>query len=81
MVKTNKTKMSSARNRRLSVRVQSCFSSRNEILLTLSGAQAVFWTGTVLEMHSSDTGHVTFFWGTNFAWGAHFLFGEAQAVI
>ena len=65
-----KTKKCPAQYLRLSLRVHSCFSSWNEILLTLSGAQAVFWRGTGPEMHSSGTGPVTFFRGTSLAWGA-----------
>ena len=41
----------------------------------LWGTPAVFWGSTVLEMHSSGTEPVTFFWGTILAWGAHFLPG------
>ena len=39
----NNKKRSSAQNLRLSIRVHTCFSSWNEILLMLGRAQAVFW--------------------------------------
>ena len=63
-------KRSWAQNLRLSVGVHSCFSSSNEILVTLGGAQAVFFGGRDPEMHSSGTGPVTFFRGTILTWGA-----------
>ena len=51
-----KKKRSSVRNHKLSLHVHSSVSSWNEILLTLSGAQAVFWRSTGSEMHSSGFG-------------------------
>ena len=40
-----------------------------KVLLTLSGAEAVFCGGTGPEMHFSGTGPVTFFWGTTVTGG------------
>ena len=67
----NQKKNSSARYLRLRLGVHSWFLSWNKILLTLGGAQAVFWGGTGPEMHYSGTMPITFFWGTILAWEAH----------
>ena len=71
----NQKKRSSAQNLRFSLRVHSCFSSWNEILLMLKRGTSSILGGTGPEMHSSGTGPVTFFRGTNLAWRAHFSLG------
>ena len=68
-VKTKKKIRSSMRNLRLSLGVHSYFLSWSKILLTLGDTSSIFWGSTGPEMHSSGTGHVTFFRGTILDWG------------
>ena len=59
------------RNLKLRLGVHWCFLSWNETILTLGGAQAVFWEGAqVPRCTPVAPGSVTFFRGTILAWRA-----------
>ena len=67
-----KKKRSLAQNLRLSLHVHLCFSSWNEIFLTLSGAQEVFWGAFQWNRACYFLlGHNYRLGGTLLAWGEH----------
>ena len=72
-VKTKKQKKVFGTKSWLRLAIHSCFSSRNETLLTLGGTRNQYFGGEGPEMYCSGTGPVTFFWGTILGLGGTFL--------